>query len=131
MAKLECNELTSKMFRIYAISEALARGWDRLPPEMIEESLEGLKTRISDLMAERRISSPQPAMEVSKVIDKLEEANNVRGTISPFSSSGRIHPESPNVRDLLMPAVLKMATEGILDCGCREAGYVVQRDTDK
>lgn len=121
MAKPECNELATKLVKIYGISEALTSGWKYLEPERRAESLAGLEKRVSDLIG-GSIDNPLMTADVEsakRVLQSLEILRRYN------EGEGTMH----NISEKLLPAVIDMVTESILNCGCREAGYMVERDT--
>ncbi len=122
MAISECNDLTSECMKIHAVSEALIKGWDYLDPDRKAETLGRLKKRIDNLIG-GSIDAPRKKANVEKaeiVLHKLEDLEKFNSTVNSIYN----HPE----HETLIPAVVDMAVESILDCGCREAGVLVERD---
>ncbi len=120
MDRAKCNDLATKVITIYNISAALTQGWNYLYPERRAESLFKLKERVNALIgggidAPHSTANVKSAKIVLERLETLERYNSGEGTI-------------PNVPEKLLPAVVDMAVESILDCGCREAGYLVERD---
>lgn len=120
MAKTECNDLATKIMKIHAVSEALTHGWYYLEPERRAESLAKLKKRVNDLIG-GGIDKPllkanvKTAQAVIERIETLEQYNKGEGTMH-------------DIPEKLVPTVVEMAVESILDCGCRESGVMVERD---
>jgi hypothetical protein len=107
MAKQECSDLATKVMKVHAVSEALTKGWHYLEPSRRAESLEKLKKRVNDLLEAKQVSS-QTASEVLNRLNTLAVYNT-----TPI-------PEDERLPGLLVPAVVDMAVDAILDCGCAE-----------
>ena len=118
MAKKECLDLAEKVMKIHDVSDVLTKVWDGLPPERRAESLVKLKKRVSDLNLGPHTTSLVESTHVMENLKILENFNEGKGKVK-------------DVKELLMPRVLKLAVEAILDCNCRESGYMVERDEDK
>ncbi|MDP2730342.1 MAG: hypothetical protein Q8O55_07660 [Dehalococcoidales bacterium] len=119
----ECGEVASGVFRVYATSEALTTGWDRIPPDMRAEYLGKIEKRIEKLVNDKKVTT-----ETSKdVLDTLRTLKQVNEGTAQISLS----PE-----DKLMPRIVKMAVSSIGECVCGTKTEIIQnkpptRDTVK
>lgn len=110
----ECGEVASGVIRVYAVSEALTKGWERLDPAMIAETLDNLKKRVGDLLESKRISQ-----ETNKdVLEGIERLDLFNKGVEVFMS------RSPS--EVLMPKVLNMAVNSIGECVCGTKTEVIQ-----
>ncbi len=109
----ECGEVAAGIFRVYATSEALTKGWDRLPTEMREETLEKIKKRVDDLVNDKKVSI-ETSKNVLDAIQTLKQVNegNAQISLSP--------------QDKLMPKVINMAVSSIGECVCGQKTEVIQ-----
>jgi len=113
-ARTECADVATKVIKIYAVSDALTHGWRYLEPERRAESIGRLVKRVADLSEAKQIS-PDTATAVLGRLQTLQKYNSGEGTMH-------------DIPEKLLPAVVDMAVDAILDCGCRQGGVIIQRD---
>jgi len=102
----KCQVPAEDTIKIYNISKALIGGWDRIPKEMREETLMGLKDKVATGW-EKKIIRDEDFHRVQENIDTLLQHNKGVGTIH-------------NIKEFTKP-VLDMAIHTISDCECTKS----------
>jgi Zn-dependent M32 family carboxypeptidase len=98
-----CQIHAEDSIKIYNISKALTQGWDRIPKEMREETLMGLKDKVTSSWEKGRVRK-EDFHRVHENLDTLLKYNKGEGTIH-------------DVKGFTKP-VLDMAIHTISDCEC-------------
>lgn len=109
----ECGEVAAGVIRIYAVSEALTKGWDRLPENMRAETLDRLKKRVDALIEDKKVTREMS----KKVLDAIHELKQLNEGTAILSLS-------PS--DKLLPKVVNLAVESIGECVCGAKTEVIQ-----
>ncbi len=109
----ECGEVAAGVFRVFATSEALTAGWDRIPPEMREEYLGKIEKRVEKLVNDKKITT-ETSKDVLDTLRTLKQVNQGTAQIS-------LTPE-----DKLMPRIIKMAVSSIGECVCGTKTEIIQ-----
>ena len=104
----ECADVATKVIKIYAVSEALTKGWDRLPSGVRDEHLGKLEKRVDDLL-EHKQASKESAQEVKDnllALEKLNESQKQGDDTEGYAAH------------VLLPSVVNLAVQAIGSCVC-------------
>jgi predicted Zn-ribbon and HTH transcriptional regulator len=117
MPKGKCHEVFEKVAKIHDNAHVLAKVWDdrHIGVERREESISRLYSMVDELHDNKGINNEDYKITFA-FLDKLSQYN--RGVIATF----------PNLIEEVDKVTSDLAINAILDCGCREAGFMIERD---